>query len=481
MDGICLKEGLSGSKVIFNVLTNTCNKYPDIFLSLPKLESKKFSLNFDEILADFEFLRVNSDKSTEIASFMLEQCRNHFTFKTQDGKFMSLSEVMNLPNTSKNLKVLSNNNVNEDSFPQNFKVNNQVFEKNEYMKYVDVIKKMNLANDSSLKALEWLNLYMIKNELNLKLTGMKFVVFGSGAELSPTKNLLKAGADVLWLDVSDPKKYLGDLTYSGKLFYTEEVPNMMVHPNEVRDLIDDFSNGDAVHICMMAYKGGKARELILSEAASLITENLKKARVASFSGYVSPTTVSTMTKDLYEFSIKRYEKKSNYTESFFSMLGLLKQKKFRYKLNDTNKKQIANIIVKRQGCSYQGCQYIYKKILGEVYGHYGINNQPIKVSLNTAPTTRTKSMSHPIFLAAFEDAINWGLYIFEPEESRFISFLLIIHDLFNENYHYSQIGDKQLHGGIFNLKYGLEESIIAAAIMSYIKNPLSLIKLIKNK
>jgi hypothetical protein len=47
--------------------------------------------------------------------------------------------------------------------------------------------------------------------------------------------------------------------------------------------------------------------------------------------------------------------------------------------------------------------------------------EPVTLSTNVAGITRTRSMAHPIFQAAFADAPSFGVRIFDPETTRALS------------------------------------------------------------
>jgi hypothetical protein len=114
---------------------------------------------------------------------------------------------------------------------------------------------------------------------------------------------------------------------------------------------------------------------------------------------------------------------------------------------------------------------------------------PIAVSANVAGITRTRSLSHPLFDAAFLGADKFGVRIFDPATTRALSGLLMLHDLLNPNApgaagrHVDAPQDKatgllsqQIHGGIYTLPFVLEGVIRAAAVAGLASQPSLLLK-----
>jgi hypothetical protein len=142
-----------------------------------------------------------------------------------------------------------------------------------------------------------------------------------------------------------------------------------------------------------------------------------------------------------------------------------------------------------QGLSYQAAQYISKLLAAETFAVYGTDldgttRRPLTVSANVAGITRTRSLAHPLFQAAFIGAPHFGVRIFDPAETRGLSGLLILHDLLNPNApgaagvqpvdvrkKASALLSQQVHGGIYSLPYVLEHAIRIAALIGMGRKP----------
>jgi hypothetical protein len=150
---------------------------------------------------------------------------------------------------------------------------------------------------------------------------------------------------------------------------------------------------------------------------------------------------------------------------------------------------ISRSTVSIQGLSYQAAQYISKLAAAETYAVYGNDLQtsakrPLTVSANVAGITRTRSLSHPLFQAAFIGAPYFGVRIFDADTTRGLSGLLILHDLLNPEApgaaaaQATSAGDKaravlsqQVHGGIYGLPYVLDPTIRMAALIGMGRKP----------
>ena len=78
-----------------------------------------------------------------------------------------------------------------------------------------------------------------------------------------------------------------------------------------------------------------------------------------------------------------------------------------------------------QGASYQAAQYLGKVLAAESWANA---ESTIRVSANTAAITRTRSMEHPVFAAAFAGAGAFAVETLTPRQSRRINGLLSLHD-----------------------------------------------------
>ena len=326
----------------------------------------------------------------------------------------------------------------------------------------------------------------------LDLRDQRFVILGAGAELAPTAALLSAGAQVLWVDVADPQHFLhaqGAQASAGQLLYTAEPLNLLDDPARVLASIERFAaEGGRVHLGAFAYASGASQEWRLGAAMNAIVAHLGPDVLASVSMFVSPTTVPTLQPECLRAAEAQLQNEPMW-KATLSRAGLL-TKPGAYFANGV---AVGYSTVSIQGLSYQAAQYVSKLCAAEAFAIYGSrlqqsNPRPLTISANVAGITRTRSLSHPLFEAAFLGAPRFGVRIFYPETTRALASLLMLHDLLNPAApgHASSplsaadkpclLQTQQMHGGIYNLPYGLESAIRIAAVLGMGMNPSVLLR-----
>ena len=259
--------------------------------------------------------------------------------------------------------------------------------------------------------------------------------------------------------------------------------NLLKQPREVIAAVERFAEGGPVHLCMLAYAGGASQEWRLGAAMNAIARHLQPALVRSISCFVSPTTAAHVYPEDLEAATERYAARPAW-QSMLKAVGALPTPGYLR----TGDASIARAIVSIQGLSYQAAQYVSKIATAESFAVYGLDlrsetKRPITVSANVAGITRTRSLSHPVFQAAFIGAPAFGVQIFDPEFTRALGGLLILHDLLNAeapgaagvNGGPAQkargLLSQQVHGGIYCLPYALEPAIRAAAVLGMTRKP----------
>ena len=325
--------------------------------------------------------------------------------------------------------------------------------------------------------------YIKANGDVLDLSQKKFVIFGASAELAPTQLLLEAGASVLWIDIRAPKQLINQThKFSGKLYFSEQAKDLLHQPKEIKAAIEAFAEGEPVHIGMFAYAAGASQEWRLAASMNAIVFSLKRDLIASVSMLISPTSVAmTQPEDLKKSLSKR--NKLPLWQNLLKSLG-----HFPYESSlETQGVAVARAIVPIQGVSYQAAQYVSKTLAAEVFAIYGnqleLAAEPIRVSANVAGITKTRSLQHPVFQAAFLGAKSFGVEIFETPTTANLSATLILHDILNDEFDCSKNIEKlfsqQVHGGVYALAFSLKPMIEVAAILGLVKRPKLLLGLIK--
>ena len=257
-------------------------------------------------------------------------------------------------------------------------------------------------------------------------------------------------------------------------------------PREVIAAVTRFAQEGPLHLCMLAYAGGASQEWRLGAAMNAIARHLDPRLVRSISCFVSPTTAAPRVEEDIEASAERYAARPMW-QSMLKAVGALPVPGH---LRE-GEAAIARAIVSIQGLSYQAAQYVSKITTAESFAVYGLDlrsdtPRPVTVSANVAGITRTRSLSHPVFQAAFIGAAAFGVQIFDPATTRALAGLLILHDLLNPKapgaagvnggpvhpVHKARgLLSQQIHGGIYSLPYALEPAIRAAAVLGMARKP----------
>ena len=120
----------------------------------------------------------------------------------------------------------------------------------------------------------------------------------------------------------------------------------------------------------------------------------------------------------------------------------------------------------------------------EVFAAYGRGDgEGLTVSAPVAPITRTASLQHPLFDAAFEGASMFDILVSEPQATRVMCALLAFHDLLAPDApsrassglsvaeRVAAITEEQIHGGVYAQPYALEREIVVAALAGLAKKP----------
>jgi hypothetical protein len=290
---------------------------------------------------------------------------------------------------------------------------------------------------------------------------------------------------VLFVDRLPPEQALPDRDgLAGALFHHESACNLLEAPREIAAAIAGFAENGPVNLGMFAYASGASQEWRLGAAMNAIASALDPRLVASVSLLVSPTTVPTLTPESVRGAEQRYAKRPAW-QSALALAGLLPAPGY----VEAGGVRIGRSTVSIQGLSYQAAQYLSKLAAAETFAVYGTDLQretprPVTVSANVAPITRTRSLSHPLFEAAFIGAPRFHVRIVDPATTRALSGLLILHDLLNPNApgaasvqpesardKAERLLSQQIHGGIYSLPFVLEHAIRAAAVIGMAARP----------
>lgn len=497
--GVALPEGYTGSSLFHHVLLTAAEQFPKVFdaADFPR-DARAFKREYGTHLARFEAARVAAPERLEIARSIVQRAQAALEFADQ-GRRIALSE--HFAETPAEVALSARELGAEPGLRLEVPFEGKRYRGQEVRQLIEQLTEQQQITLRAREALRFMVDYAEQQGGVLDLRGHSFALLGAGAELAPTRLLLAAGARVLWVDVADPASWLsnnaarnsdgnGYVELSGTLVDSPRATHLLENPAAVAEAIRRFAGEQGpVHLGMFAYAPGASQEWRLGAAMNAIASRLDASSLRSISMLVSPTSAATLQPECVEAARAQLAGAPRW-KSALCRAGALRAPGH-YSAGDV---QIALATVSVQGLSYQAAQYISKVLAAESYAVYGVDGrsaggQPLTVSANVAGITRTRSMSHPIFQAAFAGASSFGVHIFDPDTTRALNGLLILHDLLNPaaagaaavqpadpRMKASALLSQQVHGGLYNLAYVLEQAIRVAALIGMGRDPSVLVR-----
>jgi len=485
---VVLPAGHSGSSLFHAVLAEAVAQYPDVLsgAALPA-SAGGFKREYGTALARFEAARVASPARVEIARFIVRRTQRALGFGTTESQ-VPLTDYLSqrIPTPTLEHARLTGPAALAIEVP----LDGHVYRGRAVHEALEQLRKAHQLTTAAHAGLSWIVEYAAAQGGTIDLSGQRFVLFGAGAELASTRMLLAAGASILWVDLAEPSRSLGNVNeLGGDITRAPAANNLLEQPREIAAAVRAFAADGPVHIGMFAYAPGASKEWRLAATMNAIVASLEPGTVRSVSLLVSPTTPSVLSSETLRSSELRYLETPSW-QRVLERTGLIQRPGY----HREGAVSVSLSTVSLQGLSYQAAQYISKLAAAETYAVYGADphadeGEPIAVSANVAGVTRTRSLSHPLFDAAFLGADRFGVRVFDPATTRALSGLLMLHDLLNPDApgaagrHDGQPLDKaagvlaqQIHGGIYTLPFVLEGVIRAAAVAGLVSQPSLLLK-----
>lgn len=481
--GVQFSEGTSGSALLYRVLADAAERHADVFGGPEILgEPRRFRASFPERLVQFELRRVASPKRVPIAREMLRAAREELRFAGDRGD-EPLAEHLARPAEPlplEELRLLGAGRLTPrvDHQGRSY-VGGRVAE------LADELLRRAHTSRAAHRALRWVAESFGSEQIDL--SGRRFAILGAGAELSPVPLLLEAGAEVLWIDVASPPPGLAkDSQLSGRLFFPRGGADILERPAEIAATLAAFAQANPLHVGLYAYAAGQGQEWRLAAAMNAIVRSLPAGAVDSVSLFLSPTSPAVVQEEDQAAAQQRLAE-APFWQRALRAVGRLPEGHARH-----DGVCIARTIVPLQGASYQAAQYLSKLLASEVWVVYGNElgddgGAPLRVSANMAAVTRTRSLSTPIFSAAFLGAPAFGVDSLAPDTTRWLNGLLVLHDLLaleapgadttaRTAERVRRLHAQQIHGGIYSLPHALNPTITAAALIGFGRRPRLLLQ-----
>jgi hypothetical protein len=471
----------SGSSFLHRILTGTAEAF-DADLVDAKLPTQAgvFKKSFGDALVRFEAARIASKQRSAIAKHLASATLGSLEL-AENGRSTPLVEALRerrdpSPTQARDLG-------GRPGLRAELPLDGRVYRGLDVLEAVDGLYGAHHLTAAARDALRWIVNHIEAQGGALHLRGRKFALMGAGAELSPAPMLLAADATVLWIDVSSPESMIERaIGLAGTLVEPEHAHDVLADPCGVAASIRSFAEDGPVHVGLFAYAPGASRELRVAGAMDAIVRSLGADVVRSVSMLVSPTSPGEMQREDVEVQGERRTAPALWQKVL--QLGRIVRGPGHY---GTDGSPVCRAVMSIQGAGYQAAQYLTKIASAEEMATTGLGDdgakRPVTVSANVAGITATRSLSHPLFQAAFAGAPAFGVRIFEPRTTRALSGLLMLHDVLNPAAPgaATAVGDaagraralraQQVHGGVYDLPWEFESAVRAAAVLGAAKKP----------
>lgn len=458
--GVQLPADTTASALLHALLRKACANHNELgHVEIPE-SPKGFRKLFPDVVPAFEAARIASKNRSAIARRIVLEAASALVYRDETGNDEKLVDHL-AKESGQPLRLTIEHGTSIYPFELQVPCDGEVHRGDAVVGLVDRLAQHNALTPAAAEALRW------AAASDLDLAGRKVVLLGAGAELAPTPLLLAAGADVLWIDISDPA--LDPAEYRGTLRYVKGGADLLVQPKEILATISEFAGDDKISIGMFAYAAGQGREWRLEAAMNAIARALPRGSVEAVGLYISPTSAAHVQPADVEAGDRR-KSKAPVWQRALCRAGALGPA-----FAEDGGQRVSRAIVPLQGASYQAAQYIAKALAAEAFA---TSRRVGAVSANVAGITNTRSMSLPVFQAAFVGAELFDIRIFETETTRWLSGLLLMHDWLNPP---AQPGppevlfERQIHGGVYTSGYKLIDAINYAAVYGFARRP-SLLK-----
>ena len=464
---ILLAKNLSALAILHEVVCDAVTAFPDV-LDAAGVPSalEVFRKSYADVLPRFEAQRLASPQASAIAVHMVRSLRDYIIW--DDGEdARPLHDVLGQPVAPLPLSKL--NFSGEPGWQPNFVYQGERWQGAQLAQLGKLLASRNIISAAAASALTWLAEEAL-GDGKLDLSGRKIAVLGGGAEMAPTRLWLEAGADVLWLDTKPPPEdWQTQPALSGRVFWVTDNVDLLTEPQAVLATLLEFADGSPLDLGLYAYAPGKAREIRLTACMNALVDALPAERVASVTMLVSPTTPTALSVQDLAATQARVASRPTW-EALLARAGLLGSGGGSVVVGEA---AATRTVVNIQGASYQAAQYLGKVLMAQSWSTYGqlsaADPQPLRVSANTAAITRTRSLDHPVFAAAFGGAAALGVETMTPRQSRCLNGLLAVHDWLNPDA--PCVGQVRVHGGLHTLPYPLGQALRVAAAIGFARSP----------
>ena len=482
-EGVLLPEGETGSSFFHGILQGAVDHFPDELrlAKLPK-DARIFKRTYGDAVVRFESARLGSARRVEIARHLSRSTAASLRL-SEGGQKAPLAEALEtaVAAPAVETRVLRGKVGLRAEVP----LEGVVHAGRDILPLLDRLYAAHHLTGAARDGVRWIVEHIADAGGTLDLSDHRFAILGAAAELSPAPLLLAAGATVLWVDVTSPDSFLARFPeLAGTIVHAPLGDDLLGKPRSVAASLRRFAQAGPVHVGLFAYAPGASRELRIAAVMTELVRSVGPEVVKSVSLFISPTSPGELQSDDAAVVEERLRTPKGWQRALEIVHALPKPG-----YHGDGVSAVSRAVMEMQGPGYQAAQYLAKIIAAEVLATDGLGGDedrasPISVSANVAGITNTRSLAHPLFQLGFVGAPLFGVRIFEPDTTRALSGLLMLHDLLNPaapghaerafetpRDRARAVRSEQVHGGVYDMPWIFEPTVRAAAIIGMTRRP----------
>ncbi len=483
--GVLLPDNETGSGFFHRVLGETAAKFSSELgnARIPE-DARVFKRTYGDDLVRFESARLRSGKRVAIARHLTEATLGSLRL-SEGGKTGPLRERLDDRAEAPKTEAQKIERTGEPGLSLEVPFEGKVWRGRELLDLVVKLYADHHITAVARDGVRWLVEHVETAGGRLDLRGQRFAILGAAAELSPAPLLLAAGATVLWIDRTSPERTLAERKdLAGTVIHVPAGDDLLAAPRTALAAIRRFAEeGEGpVHVGLFAYAPGASRELRIAAVMDAMVKRLGPDVVKTLSLFISPTSPGEMQPEDRRVAADRLTAHPAWQKAL--ALARVLQRPAHYGDDDAT---VCRAIMTMQGPGYQAAQYLCKIASCEALAIDGLDPKkasPFTVSANVAGITNTRSLAHPLFQLGFVGAPLFGVRIWDPETTRALSTLLMLHDLLNpeapaaatrthatEDDRARAVRSSQIHGGVYDMPWQFQSAVQAAAVIGMGRRP----------
>lgn len=309
----------------------------------------------------------------------------------------------------------------------------------------------------------------------LSLPGRNMVLLGAGAEMSPLQALLRWGADVVAVDL--PQKNIQERihTIASESAGRVRVPARIMTgspsgvgadlKSELPAIAEWLEQLDGTLVLGNYCYADGAQHVVVSAAGDALATYITRQRPDTTLAFLAtPTDVFVVAREDVEKSLEAYSSGS-LTRALRQPLraasgGRLLQRNYPPQADPG----VCDALVPQQGPNYALAKRIQR------WRATVARRDGIAVSLNVAPSTRTRSVvKNKALAAAYAGAHRFGVEIFDPATSNTLMAAVLVHDLYADVPACAEPWQDEAHGaahgGLWTTPYHPRSALGLAAVL----------------